>query len=82
MEGQLDKSQMMVISAVALANSLGAVAIVVVSQDGCLAHSMSKYRPRNVILAVTSDQRVARQCHLHRGILPVLYSPSMFIYNL
>lgn len=35
---------------------------------------LSKYRPRAPIIAVTRDGQAARQCHLYRGIYPVLYN--------
>jgi len=75
----MDKSQEIAIKAVTMAEKYGSAAIIVnilESDHVHLAHAISKYRPRNIILAVTKDPRIARQCHLYSGILPVLYKPG------
>ncbi|KAG9328917.1 hypothetical protein JZ751_009282, partial [Albula glossodonta] len=41
---------------------------------GGSAHLISRYRPRAPIIAVTRNGQTARQCHLYRGIFPVLYT--------
>lgn len=38
--------------------------------------SIAQFRPRAVIFAVTDDSRVARQCHLHCGVVPIVCLPS------
>ncbi|XP_055011847.1 pyruvate kinase PKM-like [Boleophthalmus pectinirostris] len=38
------------------------------------AQMLSRYRPRAPILAVTRCGQTARQCHLWRGIYPVMYT--------
>lgn len=72
----LDIIQRIAMVTVSKANELNAAAIIVISSNIHLAQTIAKFRPKNVILAVTNDCRVARQCHLHRGILPVLYSSA------
>jgi len=64
---------MQALRAVTQAENISADVIIVIDQSGCIAHEVAMYRPRSIILVVTDNHRVARQCHLHRGILPVLY---------
>jgi len=64
------------LKAVTLADNKSADVIIVIDQTGCIAHEVAMYRPRSIILAVTDNHRVARQCQLHSGILPVFYCPS------
>jgi len=67
---------MKALKTVTLANNISADVIIVIDQSGYIAHEIAKYRPRCIILVVTDSHRVARQCHLHRGILPVFYCPG------
>lgn len=78
-DGTLEKWAAM---AVMMANVGGAAAIVVVDPTGCKARALAKFRPRNVILAVTDNHRVARQWHLYRGILPVVFSSGICRHNI
>ena len=48
-----------------------ASAIIALTSTGITARLISKYRPHCPTIAVTRDERVARQCHLWRGIYPL-----------
>jgi pyruvate kinase len=49
-----------------------AKAIIVLTNSGRSAHTISKYRPRCPIIAVTRNEITARQMHLWRGCFPIL----------
>jgi len=51
-----------------------ASAVITITTSGKSAQMMSAYHPRCPILAVTRSGQTARQLHLHRGIVPVLYT--------
>ncbi|XP_050057284.1 pyruvate kinase-like isoform X2 [Aphis gossypii] len=70
----LDASHTIAIAAVDAANKSKAAAIVVLTSSGHSAHRISKYRPRCPIIALTRNAKVARQCHIYRGILPLYYN--------
>ena len=50
-----------------------ASAILVLTTACRSAHLISKYRPRCPIIAITRNAKIARQCHLYRGILPYVF---------
>ncbi|KAG9352048.1 hypothetical protein JZ751_020461 [Albula glossodonta] len=69
-----DPSEAAAIGAVESSLKCCASAIIVLTKTGRSAHLISRYRPRAPIIAVTRNGQTARQCHLYRGIFPVLYT--------
>lgn len=60
-------------SAVEASMRIRASAIICVTTSGRTCQVMSMFRPRCPIFGVTRDPRVARQLHLYRAVLPILY---------
>jgi pyruvate kinase len=61
-------------SAVSASIEHRASAIIVLTTSGNSARFVAKYRPHVPIITVTRNASAARQCHLHRGCYPFLYT--------
>lgn len=70
---KLDITATTSVSAVQASYLCRASAIIAITTTGRTAHVASKYRPVCPIIAVTRFPQVARQMHLHRGIIPLHY---------
>jgi len=60
-------------SSVRMAKDLDAAALVSLTETGLTSRLVSKHRPGCPILAITSQERVARKLSLNWGVIPVLY---------
>ncbi|XP_075153439.1 pyruvate kinase-like [Haematobia irritans] len=70
----IDAVHSLALSAVGTAKNSLASAIIVLTTSGRSAYILARYRPRCPILAVTRCSRTYRQCYLHRGVIPMLYT--------
>ncbi len=66
------------VAGVQAAYNVQAAAIIAVTSTGTTAKEASKYRPPCPIVGVTRDAQAARQMHLHRGIIPLLYTGKFY----
>jgi pyruvate kinase len=55
-----------------IARNLNAAAILPLTESGATARNVSKFRPSTPILAITGEERVARQLQLSWGVSPLL----------
>merc|ERR1711971_392129 len=69
----MDTTQTTAISAVQASYGVRAAAIINLTTSGTTARMLAKYRPNCPIVSVTRFPQVARQLHLHRGVIPLLY---------
>jgi pyruvate kinase len=60
-------------AAITMANHLEAAAIIALTDTGFTARTISKFRPRSPILAVTRSQAVRRRLALNWGVMPIHY---------
>ncbi|MBW2418100.1 MAG: pyruvate kinase [Deltaproteobacteria bacterium] len=60
-------------AAITMANHLEAAAIIALTETGFTARSISKYRPRSPILAVTPSASVRRKLAMNWGVIPIQY---------
>jgi pyruvate kinase len=65
-----------------LADYVGAKAIVAQTQTGVTARRVSMHRPRQPIVAMCTDARIARRLKLYRGVVPVISKPAMAMDSL
>jgi pyruvate kinase len=63
-------------SAVNAAFESRVAAIICLTTSGASSRLVSKYKPPCPILVVTRSEQVARQVHLYRGCIPVLYTAT------
>ena len=69
----LDYDSLMASSVADISNKFPAKAILVGTKDGHLARSISKYRPKAPIIAVTNNESVGRYLSIQFGIVPFIY---------
>lgn len=74
MASDVNQADSVSLAAVGASLKIHASAIIVLTTTGKSAHLLSKYRPRCPVIAVTRFDRVARQCHLYRGLFPLLHT--------
>lgn len=69
----LDYDSLMASSVADISNKFPAKAILVGTKDGHLARSISKYRPKAPIIAVTNNEAIGRYLSIQFGIVPFIY---------
>ncbi|XP_074089144.1 pyruvate kinase PKM isoform X2 [Macrotis lagotis] len=67
-----DTAEAMAVGAVEASYKSLSGALIVLTESGRSAFQVARYRPRAPIIAVTRSFRAARQCHLYRGVFPVV----------
>lgn len=77
----LDATQSIAIGAVEAAALNSASCIIALSLDGSAAQLLSKYRPPCPIIAVTTEEEVARQMQIHRCVLPLYYDGNILYFT-
>lgn len=65
-------SHSVAMSAVSVANSIGASAIVATTSSGYTAQQIAKFRPKSTIVAITGEAEVANKLTLFNGVNPVV----------
>eukprot|EP01025_Chloroclados_australasicus_P011954 TRINITY_DN1540_c0_g1_i2.p1 TRINITY_DN1540_c0_g1~~TRINITY_DN1540_c0_g1_i2.p1 ORF type:complete len:685 (+),score=86.36 TRINITY_DN1540_c0_g1_i2:65-2056(+) len=75
----MSKSESIASSAVRTADKIAASLILVLTSTGYTAGLVSKYRPNMSVMSLVVPElgrHIARQCQIHRGIIPVLAEPG------
>ncbi|MCH7708825.1 MAG: pyruvate kinase, partial [Myxococcales bacterium] len=60
-------------AAITMADHLEAAAIITLTESGFTSRSISKFRPRCPILAVSASEQVVRKLALNWGVTAILY---------
>ncbi|KAF2896666.1 hypothetical protein ILUMI_09515 [Ignelater luminosus] len=69
----IDATHTIAIASVEASTKCLAAAILVLTTSGRSAYLISQYKPKCPIIAVTRNHQTARQSHLFRAILPLIY---------